>query len=83
MFSLSGQGKEALLYSIAALCVSCHKAISTDDSHTLNEVLRVVSSACTKKAKKYREAALSCLEQVIIHHESMVTSFPFLMHEKI
>ncbi|KAK9939418.1 hypothetical protein M0R45_016114 [Rubus argutus] len=59
------EGKDALLYSITALSVSCHKAVSTDDPDTLNEVLRVVSAACTKKAKKYREAALSCLEQVV------------------
>lgn len=60
------QGKDALLHAIAALSVSCHKAISSDDPATMNEILSVVSSACTKKAKKYREAALSCLEQVSI-----------------
>lgn len=59
------EGKDALLYSITALSVSCHKAVSTDDPDTLNEVLRVVSAACTKKSKKYREAAVSCLEQVV------------------
>ncbi|BBH02426.1 ARM repeat superfamily protein [Prunus dulcis] len=59
------EGKDALLSAIAALSVSCHKAISSDDPATMNEILSVVSSACTKKAKKYREAALSCLEQVV------------------
>lgn len=59
------EGKDALLYAIAALSVSCNKAISSDDPATMNEILSVVSSACTKKAKKYREAALSCLEQVV------------------
>ncbi|PRQ32931.1 putative proteasome component Ecm29 [Rosa chinensis] len=75
------EGKEALLYSIAALSVSCHKAISTDDPHTLNEVLRVLSSACMKKAKKYREAALSCLEQVVKafgNQEFFNEAFPLL-----
>lgn len=54
--------------------MSCHKAVSTDDPDTLNEVLRVVSAACTKKSKKYREAALSCLEQVIIHIGPVITN---------
>ncbi|CAN6695106.1 unnamed protein product [Malus baccata var. baccata] len=59
------EGKDALLDAIAALSVSCHKAISSDDPSTLNEILSIVSSACTKKAKKYREAALTCLEKVV------------------
>ncbi|KAK9274184.1 hypothetical protein L1049_018998 [Liquidambar formosana] len=59
------EGKDALLYAIGALSMSCHKAISTEDPTTPNTILSVVSSACTKKVKKYREAAFSCLEQVI------------------
>lgn len=61
-----GQGKEALLNAIGALSKSCHKVISVDDPAIPNAVLSVVSSACTKKVKWYREAALSCLEQVFI-----------------
>ncbi|KAF4378493.1 hypothetical protein G4B88_027553 [Cannabis sativa] len=59
------EGKETLLNAIGALSKSCHKAISVDDPTTPNAILSVVSSACNKKSKKYREAALSCLEQVV------------------
>ncbi|XP_062082273.1 uncharacterized protein LOC133788708 [Humulus lupulus] len=59
------EGKEALLNAIGALSKSCHKAISGDDPTIPNAILSVVSSACNKKVKKYREAALSCLEQVV------------------
>ncbi|XP_024030403.1 proteasome-associated protein ECM29 homolog [Morus notabilis] len=59
------EGKEVLLDAIGALSKSCHKAISSNDSAIPNAILSVVSSACTKKVKKYREAALSCLEQVV------------------
>ncbi|CAB4308928.1 unnamed protein product [Prunus armeniaca] len=45
------EGKDALLYAIAALSVSCNKAISSDDPATMNEILSVVSSACTKKQR--------------------------------
>ena len=58
------QGKEALLDAIGALSKSGHKAISSYDPAIPHAILSVVSSACTKKVKKYREAALSCLEQV-------------------
>ncbi|KAB2615279.1 proteasome-associated protein ECM29-like protein [Pyrus ussuriensis x Pyrus communis] len=66
------EGKDALLDAIAALSVSCHKAISSDDPSTLNEILSIVSSACTKKAKKYREAALTCLEKKKMMPEFLV-----------
>ncbi|CAK9147573.1 unnamed protein product [Ilex paraguariensis] len=59
------EGKEALLDALSALCMSCHEAITIADPEKPNAVLSMVSSACTKKVKKYREAALCCLEQVI------------------
>ncbi|KAK8595997.1 hypothetical protein V6N13_000661 [Hibiscus sabdariffa] len=59
------EGKEALLDAISALSASNHKAISTEDPSLPGTILSLVSSACTKKVKKYREAAFSCLEQVI------------------
>ena len=59
------QGKEALLNAIGSLSKSCHKAISSDDPAVPNAILSVVYSACAKKVKIYREAALFCLEQVI------------------
>lgn len=59
------EGKDAILYAIGALCKSCHKAMSANDPTTSNAILSAVSSACTKKVKKYCEAAFSCLEQVI------------------
>ncbi|XP_057955900.1 uncharacterized protein LOC131149465 [Malania oleifera] len=59
------EGKDSLLFAIAALSTSCHKAISNEDPAAPNAILSALSSACTKKVKKYREAALSCIEQVI------------------
>ncbi|RDY13157.1 hypothetical protein CR513_01957, partial [Mucuna pruriens] len=59
------QGKDELLLAVGALCTSCHKAISAEGSSPPIAILNLVSSACTRKGKKYREAALSSLEQVI------------------
>ncbi|KAK6235429.1 hypothetical protein SCA6_010766 [Theobroma cacao] len=59
------EGKETLLHAIGALSTSCHEAISTEDPALPGTILSLVSSACTKKVKKYCEAAFSCLEQVI------------------
>ncbi|GAB4835308.1 hypothetical protein Ancab_000217 [Ancistrocladus abbreviatus] len=59
------EGKDALLHAIAALCSSTHEAISSDDPSTPIAVISLLSSACTKKDKKFREAALCALEQVI------------------
>ncbi|GFZ18084.1 ARM repeat superfamily protein [Actinidia rufa] len=59
------EGKDALLYALADLCTSCHEAISSRDPSTPNAILSMTTSACSKKVKKYREAAFCCLEQVI------------------
>ncbi|CAI0541306.1 unnamed protein product [Linum tenue] len=59
------EGKDALLDALGALCTSCHNAISSENPATANDILLIVSSACTKKSKKYREAAFSSLDQVI------------------
>ncbi|KAL2973237.1 hypothetical protein AAZX31_14G035700 [Glycine max] len=59
------EGKEMLLLAVGALCTSCHKAILAQGSSSSIAILNLVSSACTRKGKKYREAALSSLEQVI------------------
>lgn len=59
------EGKDALLTALAALCVSCHKAICSHEPSAPNAILGVITSACTKKQKKFREAALCALEQVI------------------
>ncbi|CAK7330671.1 unnamed protein product [Dovyalis caffra] len=58
-------GKESLLYAIGALSSSCHKAISSENPATPDAILNMVSSACTKKVKRYREAAFSSLDQVV------------------
>lgn len=58
------QGKDAILYAVASLCSSCHDAISNEDAATPNAILGLISSACTKKVKSYREAAFSSLKQV-------------------
>ncbi|CAN1250182.1 Proteasome adapter and scaffold protein ECM29 [Linum perenne] len=59
------EGKDALLHAIGALSTACHNAISSENPATANDILSIVSSACTKKSKKYREAAFSALDQVI------------------
>ncbi|MED6172000.1 hypothetical protein PIB30_046082 [Stylosanthes scabra] len=59
------EGKEVLLLALGSLSTSCHKAISAEGSAPSIAILNVVSTACSKKAKKYREAAFSALEQVI------------------
>eukprot|EP00257_Ricinus_communis_P019881 XP_015578984.1 proteasome adapter and scaffold protein ECM29 [Ricinus communis] len=59
------EGKDALLDAIGALCASCHKAIASENPSTPRAILDMVSSACTKKVKKYREAGFSSLDQVI------------------
>ncbi|KAL5994756.1 hypothetical protein ACLOJK_024810 [Asimina triloba] len=58
-------GKDAVLYAIAAICTACHKAISVEDPALPNSVLSAISAACTKKVRSYREAAFSCLREII------------------
>ncbi|WMV55562.1 hypothetical protein MTR67_048947 [Solanum verrucosum] len=58
-------GKDAVLSALSALCMSCHKSISAADPNTPDAILSLILSACSKKTKKYREAAFSCLEQVL------------------
>ncbi|XP_057515552.1 uncharacterized protein LOC130797079 [Amaranthus tricolor] len=59
------EGKDALLHALAALCTSCHSAISSADPSAANVVLSVITAACSKKQKKFQDAALCALEQVI------------------
>ncbi|XP_073008804.1 uncharacterized protein [Typha latifolia] len=59
------EGKDVILYAVASLCSSCHDAMSAKDPAIPNIVLGAISAACTKKIKSYREAAFSCLQQVI------------------
>ncbi|OIW02801.1 hypothetical protein TanjilG_29577 [Lupinus angustifolius] len=59
------EGKDVLLLALGALSKSCHNAISAEGSASSIAILNLVSSACTRKGKKYREAAFSSLEQVI------------------
>ncbi|XP_029120499.1 uncharacterized protein [Elaeis guineensis] len=59
------EGKDVILYAIASICSSCHDAISAGDSATPTAILTAITSACSKKVKSYREAAFSCLQQVI------------------
>ncbi|XP_020242083.1 proteasome-associated protein ECM29 homolog isoform X2 [Asparagus officinalis] len=77
------EGKDVILHSIASLTSSCHGAIASEDPATPNIILSAITSACTKKAKTYREAAFSCLEQVIRAFDNpdfFSTVFPML-HE--
>ncbi|XP_060216154.1 uncharacterized protein LOC132643671 isoform X1 [Lycium barbarum] len=59
------EGKDAVLSALSALCMSCHKAISAADPNAPDAILSLILSACAKKTKKHREAAFSCLEQVL------------------
>ncbi|KAH9741797.1 ARM repeat superfamily protein [Citrus sinensis] len=61
------EGKDALLYAIGSISTSCHKDISAEDPTTPFAIVDMVSSACRKKIKKYREAAFSCLEQTMFN----------------
>ncbi|GAB2246168.1 hypothetical protein Droror1_Dr00001661 [Drosera rotundifolia] len=59
------EGKDSLLFALASVCAASHEAISSNDPSTPAAVLSVVTAACAKKDKKFREAALSALEKVI------------------
>jgi proteasome component ECM29 len=59
------EGKEVVLDATAALCQACHKEISADDPVGPDMLVTLVSSACTKKRKSYREAAFLNLEKII------------------
>ncbi|KAL9260866.1 Proteasome adapter and scaffold protein ECM29-like protein [Drosera capensis] len=59
------EGKDSLLFALASVCSASHEAISSNDPSTPAAVLSVVTAACAKKDKKFREAALSALEKVI------------------
>ncbi|KAK9123336.1 hypothetical protein Sjap_012938 [Stephania japonica] len=59
------EGKDSILFAIAALCKSCHRAICAQDPTAPSAILSVISSACGKKIKAYRESAFSCLKEVI------------------
>ncbi|KAG8089151.1 hypothetical protein GUJ93_ZPchr0011g27017 [Zizania palustris] len=60
------EGKDAILDALASLCSSCHAAITAEDSGMPSVILNAVCVACSRKSKVYREAAFSCLQQVII-----------------
>ncbi|CAA6669169.1 unnamed protein product [Spirodela intermedia] len=71
-----------VLLAVGSICSSCHEAISASDPGTPNVVMNAISSACTKKSKVYREAALLSLQQVIKAFddpESFNGTFPLLL----
>ncbi|CAH1427060.1 unnamed protein product [Lactuca virosa] len=59
------EGKEDLLEALSSLCTSCHTAISAADPSCESAILSVVTSACSKKSKKFRDAGFRCLEKVL------------------
>ncbi|KAI4308224.1 hypothetical protein L6164_031321 [Bauhinia variegata] len=59
------EGKDVLLLALGALSTACHRAISAKDPASSIAILNMVSAACGRKGKKYREAAFTSLEQVI------------------
>ncbi|XP_020113729.1 proteasome-associated protein ECM29 homolog isoform X2 [Ananas comosus] len=76
------EGKDAILHALASLCSSCHEAISAEDPAAPNVVITAISAACAKKIKSYREAAFSCLQEVITafkNPEFFDSVFPMLI----
>ncbi|KAF7058005.1 hypothetical protein CFC21_065146 [Triticum aestivum] len=59
------EGKDAVLDALASLCLCCHAAITADEPTMPSVILNAVCAACSRKPKLYREAAFSCLQQVI------------------
>ncbi|KAI7731341.1 hypothetical protein M8C21_033512 [Ambrosia artemisiifolia] len=59
------EGKEDILEALSALCTSCHTTISAADPAIENDILSVVTSACNKKVKLFRDAAFRCLDKVL------------------
>ncbi|KAJ3684358.1 hypothetical protein LUZ61_013522 [Rhynchospora tenuis] len=64
------EGKDLIIHAVASVCSSCHNALTEADPTIPMSVLTAISNACTKKVKSYREAALSCLQQVILAFKS-------------
>ncbi|TYJ96207.1 proteasome-associated protein ECM29-like protein isoform X1 [Cucumis melo var. makuwa] len=58
------EGKETILDALGAISTTCHKLISTADPAMPNAIVNLISSFCSKKAKKFQEAAFACLEKV-------------------
>ncbi|XP_042400814.1 proteasome adapter and scaffold protein ECM29-like isoform X2 [Zingiber officinale] len=75
------EGKDVILHAIASLCSSCHETISLEDPTMPSLVLEAMMSACSKKNKIYRDAAFSCLQQVVKEFndpEFFTSVFPML-----
>lgn len=66
---------------MAALCTSCHSGISSADPSAANVILSVITAACSKKQKKFQDAALCALEQVT--HELLFLQYLFCAFLKI
>uniref|UniRef100_A0A9I9EHT9 CCHC-type domain-containing protein n=1 Tax=Cucumis melo TaxID=3656 RepID=A0A9I9EHT9_CUCME len=50
----STKGKETILDALGAISTACHKLISIVDPAMPNAIVNLVSSSCSKKAKKFR-----------------------------
>ncbi|KAJ3681025.1 hypothetical protein LUZ60_015514 [Juncus effusus] len=75
------EGKDHILHAIASICSSCHDAISKEDPNIPISIVDAILVACSKKMKSYREAAFSCLQQVIMafqNPEFFNSVFPIL-----
>ncbi|XP_076926250.1 uncharacterized protein LOC143589348 isoform X1 [Bidens hawaiensis] len=59
------EGKEDILEALSSLCTSCHTAISAADPTIENDILNIVTTACNKKVKKFRDAGFRCLDKVL------------------
>ncbi|EEC68821.1 hypothetical protein OsI_37388 [Oryza sativa Indica Group] len=56
---------ESLLKELPGRFWELHTAMSAEDSGMPSVILNAVCAACSRKSKLYREAAFSCLQQVI------------------
>lgn len=66
------EGKEVLLDALSAICKSCSGVIpesSIPNVINRHEVVAAVLAACSKKKITFRNAAFSCLEQMLLHFD--------------
>lgn len=79
------EGKEVLLDALSAICKSCNAVIPKDtssDTISRHEIIEAVLTACTRKKSVFRNAAFSCLEQILLHFKDpdlFKDTFPFLL----
>ncbi|XP_078435505.1 ARM repeat superfamily protein isoform X2 [Wolffia australiana] len=77
------EGKDVVLSAVSSVCSSCHKVIISSDPGIKKVIINELLSACSKKSRLYREAALISLKQVIEAFgdpDTFKSSFPLLLN---